>query len=266
MEIYSVINMDIVGSRLISERDRLQNKLNEYIDIVYQKFQKYLPTPISITLGDEWQLITDSPSESYNIIHEFQQFLWLEGIELYAGIGIGNLSTSIDVDIRKMDGTSFHMAREALISAKEQNKKRSRYNGSKHNRIHLKIDKNIISGFQYLSSTHNLEVAAVAEDYNLKASSQTPLIVDIGVVINTIIDNNEILKSKMTQKQKEAYISYIKYGSYREVVKMQKEDLRESIAAISQKLNSAEYYTIQHNNQVVEQLLNQCCTLRRVTY
>lgn len=75
MKTYSVINLDIVDSKRIKERENFQNRLNDFISIIYHKYSKILPTPISITLGDEWQLITDSPSESYTLVQEFQQLL-----------------------------------------------------------------------------------------------------------------------------------------------------------------------------------------------
>jgi len=102
MKLYSVVNMDIVGSRHVKDRLQLQINLGNYIDQMNKKYRSILSTPITITLGDEWQLITDKLSESYNLIHEFQQLLWKDRIEIYAGIGIGELKTPIFEDIRKM--------------------------------------------------------------------------------------------------------------------------------------------------------------------
>ncbi len=102
MKLYSVVNMDIVGSRNIKDRNLLQYNLNNYLNQINQKYRNILSVPITITLGDEWQLITDKLSESYNLIHEFQQLLWKDRIEIYAGIGIGELKTPIFEDIRKM--------------------------------------------------------------------------------------------------------------------------------------------------------------------
>lgn len=273
MKTYSVINLDIVGSRRIKERDRFQSRLNDFISIVYHKYSKILPTPISITLGDEWQLITDSPSESYTLVQEFQQLLWLEGIELYAGIGIGDLSTSIYDDIRKMDGTSFHSAREALNIAKKQAGLKTRALGSKRNKVFFKTDKEVVYGIDYWSKDYSSdrasanealsETAATAENY-IPLQNKSPIGFKTIDIINTIVENNEILKSKMTQKQKEAFINYKKFGSYREIVRMQPENLRESISSISQKLNTAEYFTIQKNDEMVRRLLEYLCVLRSV--
>lgn len=273
MKTYSVINLDIVGSRRIKERDKFQNRLNDFISIIYHKYSKILPTPISITLGDEWQLITDSPSESYALVQEFQQLLWMEGVELYAGIGIGNLSTKIYDDIRKMDGTSFHSAREALNFAKKQTGLKTRALGSKRNKVFFKTDKEFVYGIDYWSKDYSLdrasanealsETAAAAENY-VSLQNESPIGFKTIDIINTIVENNEILKSKMTLKQKEAFISYKKFGSYREIVRMQPENLRESISSISQKLNTAEYFTIQKNDEMVRRLLEYLCVLRSV--
>lgn len=273
MKIYGVINMDVVGSRKIKDRDRFQKRLDEYISLANNEFSKILPAPISITLGDEWQLITNEPQECYNIIHRFQQLLWPEGVELYAGIGIGDLGTSINEDIRKMDGISFHMAREALDIAKNNAGagRKSNYLGSKHNRVYLKLDKNAINSSsykEYLRADEKqsyMETAAAYESYDLPVTELSDAL-GIEDIVNTIIDNNEIHKSRMSMKQKLTYINYMKYGSYREMIHMQSGISFGSIAAISQKLNTAEYFTVQHNHEMVKRILKYICLPGSVTH
>lgn len=114
MGLYGVVVMDIVGSRNIRERGQLQAFLINCIGKMNQKHSLILTTPISITLGDEWQLITHYPAECYNLVHEFQQLLWEFEIDFYAGIGIGRLSTPVFEEVRFMDGPCFNLAREAV--------------------------------------------------------------------------------------------------------------------------------------------------------
>ena len=79
MKLYSVVNMDIVASRYIKDRNRFQLDLSSYIERINEIYAGILSAPVAITLGDEWQLITSKPSESYNLVHEFQKFLWRFG-------------------------------------------------------------------------------------------------------------------------------------------------------------------------------------------
>lgn len=184
-------------------------------------------------------------------VHEFQQLLWLNGVELYAGIGIGNLATAIHPNIRKMDGSSFHMAREALNIAKREQKPTNLYTGSKSNRIYLKWDKSAQHSAGY---SGRLEAAAASEFGGYLVNEMGGRL-NFEDIINTIIENNEILKSRMTQKQRIAYINYRKYGAYAEMIRRQAPGTAESKASISQKLNTAEYAVIQHNHLMVQQLI-----------
>ncbi len=266
MKQYCVINMDIVGSRLVKDREQLQINLNNHINYVNDKYRDTLAAPAAITLGDEWQLITGDLSQAYNLVHEFQQLLWKDNIELYAGMGIGSLSTAVSEDVRQMDGPCFHSARQAINTIKDTDKLKNKYTVSKQNKVFLLSEHIITSTIQfnfldfYYSSKSKYsesvlqEVAAAAESN--PANTYKSVILDKLILertINLIIENNEILKSRMTKKQKDIYVSYFKIGSYRKVVD---ENLDESISGISQKLNSAAYFTIQRNHQMVSALLN----------
>ena len=255
MSTYGVVIMDIVGSRHIEDRGKVQNKLINHIAEVNCKYKDILPAPVSITLGDEWQVILSKPSECYNIVHEFQQRLWIEDIEFYAGIGIGGLATPIYDDIGRMDGPCFHMAREAINIAKRQARINSKLIYSKRNRVFLLspkesiMDNNevIFKKLKIHSDSPGLEEVAVTA---IKDNSIT-----IDNLINILIENNEILKSRMTDKQKKVYMDYLRLGSYRKIIEGN-EDGNDSIGGISQKLNSAEFFTIQRNHDMVSVLLN----------
>lgn len=258
--LYGVVTMDIVNSRGIESREKVQNKLIDYINMINARFSNILVSPVSITLGDEWQLITDSPFECYNLVHEFKKLLWKDDVEFYAGIGIGSISTLIYDDIRKMDGPCFHMSRDAINIAK--NHKRSDFSSitSKHNRVYfipqreayLSLNKDFgdIAGSQMIAE----EEAALTFSTDVKETPYEHMGIPLGSLINTIIENNEILISKMTMKQKMLYIDYIKAGSYRKMLQMD-ENKSDTVGGISQKLNSAEFFTIQNNLKTIAALL-----------
>lgn len=274
MKVYSVINIDIVGSRNVRDRDKLQADLDSYLEHINKKYFNILTCPAAITLGDEWQLITHKPSEAYNLVHEFQQLMWKDDINLYAGIGIGGLSTPVSDDIRKMDGPCFHAARNAINITKNLDKLKNKYNISKSNKIFLMSNQiednfglNFLDFYYTPKSGYNRltveEIAAAVDNnsgYNMDDKSNLAL--DKFVLertINLIIENNEILKSRMTRKQKDTYISYSALGSYRKVVDIRGENHKETIGGISQKLNSASFFTIQRNQQMVSVLINIFC-------
>jgi hypothetical protein len=79
-------------------------------------------------------------------------------------------------------------------------------------------------------------------------------------VINVIIENNEILKNKMTVNQKQIYLDYLKYGSYRKIVE---HSAKKSISNISKRLNNAEIFTVKRNREVIESLLMYYCLQER---
>ena len=276
MKLYGVVNMDIVGSRKIKDRQQFQTKLNQTISRMNEKYHNILLCPAAITLGDEWQLITGRPSESYNLVHEFQQFLWEDHLDLYAGIGIGELSTPVFDDLRKMDGPCFHNAREAINIAKNVNKLKNNYNINKLNRVFFltgqipydRLDFNILNFFYMSKSRYNdsakqtmQEIAATIEK-NIKRNAGDILIRKILLekAINLIIENNEILKAKMTKKQKEIYISYFRLGSYRKIIRSGTGSCKETTGGISQKLNNASYFTIQRNHSMVSELIEYTCS------
>lgn len=258
MKRYAVVIMDIVASRKIKERKRLQERLLTYIGQVNEEHRAVLVAPVSITTGDEWQLITDTPSESYKLVHGFQSRLWDDGVEIYAGIGVGGLTTEIYRDIRAMDGPCFHRARRALEIIKRPAKAKKRFVFSKKNRVFflareetLEFYKEDIPPLPGRFNGWGGELGAEAVP-----RSDDPLNPALEMVINTLIENTEILLGRMTAKQRKIYRDYLKSDSYRKIIEYYGEDSRETPAGISQKLNNAEYFTIQHNHNMIRYLLS----------
>lgn len=245
--------MDIVDSRNIPNREMLQQKLKKYFGVIHQKYYDSLVSQINFTLGDEWQLITSKPENCYDIIHDFQRLLWQDNVKFYSGIGIGELKTDIYEDTRRMDGSCFIMAREAINIAKQSSKKRTKYIYSKTNKVFFKSIMSYVSVQNHFLKTKgnipfNEEVAVDVVDCNE--------LISLDDIINVVIENNEILKSRLTRKQKIIYIEYMKHKSYRKIIEKNADKLNETIGGISQKLNSAEYFTIQRNHGMVKLLIN----------
>lgn len=276
MKLYGVVTMDIVGSRKANKRADIQENLDRYITYMNNKHGDILTAPICFTLGDEWQLISHEPSQCYNLIHEFQQLLWKDHIDFYAGIGIGPLSTQEYQDIRKMDGPCFLAAREAINVTKNQARMRNKHIHSKNNRVYFKswgansnnesdiFYQHALERYQSQSSNRVLDEVALTSVHRHDISLKLPENLTLENTINVIIENNEILKSRMTQKQRRTYLDYMELGSYREMAKNCGENSGMSIGGISQKLNNAEYFTIQRNHEMVTSLLSYYCLIRGV--
>ncbi len=284
MKLYGALIMDIVGSKKFENRGALQEKLNGYIDMMNEKYAEILPSPIAITVGDEWQMITTNPSMCYDLIHEFQQLLWKDNVEFYAGIGIGDLNTNIVSNIGWMDGPCFHMAREAINIAKDGSVGKNKRIYSNNNRIFFKrVTYMSNNGYETGKDEAWQEVAATSENItNLdneqpfkktkvkfnEAIQLKKIITELPLssLINTLIENTEILKAHMTPRQKEVYIEYSKLGTYSKVIEAREGNSKESKSGISQKLRSAEYFAIKHNHEIIKDLLDYCCKLMEVGY
>lgn len=253
MRIFSVINIDIVGSRKLKNRAFIQEDLNKYIKELNLEFRDVLASPITFILGDEWQIVLKKPSRSYHIIDKFQRFLKKENIDIYAGIGMGTISTDVYEDTRLMDGECFVKAREALSIVKNKNRFYNKQLNSKKNNIYFNAKElPFIEQYALGSSTYK-EVALTSDEDKLDG-------VYINKIINTLIENNEILKNKITDKQLKIIELYEELGSYNNIVK-KSEDI--SKADISQKLNSSNYFVIDNNNYLIESLLELYCAIRK---
>lgn len=292
MELYGVVTMDIVGSRSLEDRPKIQERLDDLIKEINKNYSQYLAVPINFTLGDEWQLVTSHPEYVYDFIHMFQQELWQLGVKFYAGIGIGSISTNLYNDSRKMDGPCFIAAREAIKICKNKPRygRENNFIYSKSNKVFFKhfagqgyLNSNRTNDYEFifynaLQKTSGFEFhkqnseAAITSDINCEKGQYSTLLFSdnyredkelelyaLESIINLTIENNEILKDKMTPKQKEIYKQYFNAGSYRKIAD---ENIR-SISSISQSLNAAEYYTIQRNHNMVRLLVSNYCKLFR---
>lgn len=236
--IYSVINMDIVGSRKLRNRVSIQDSLKLYFKQLNIKYSDILATNITFTLGDEWQIILKAPEESYNIVNEINMFLHDINIKSYSGIGFGSISTKIYNSTSEMDGEAFIYARKALNIAKGKNQNLN----SKINKVFFKAN----PCYLFKEEDYFKEVALTSLD------DEASTIGSLNSLINVLIENTEILFNKITPKQLDTIKLYERFKSYS---KMVEEGVANSKSSISQKLNSAEYFTFNNNKKYIKELL-----------
>lgn len=251
MMLYTVVNIDIVGSRKLKNRNEIQELIGRYIDKVNGMFEDFLVCPIGVTLGDEWQIVLKSPEVAYDIIEIFQKFLRKHRIETYSGIGIGTISTPIYNDSRKMDGPCFINARNALNIAKAKNRFYNDKLNSKYNRVYFNSE-----DIRFFNSYNTL----CDEEVAVSSLGSVSEIKTLNNVLNSVIENNEVLKSRITEKQWEVIHLYEEMGSYSNIIR-EKDELTK--ASISQKLNDSSYFVMKNNRSIIKFLLNLYCEMRR---
>lgn len=236
---YSVINIDIVSSRKIKKREELQEKLKMFFKIANEKYKNILVAPITFTLGDEWQIVLSVPQKSYDVFKYFQSYLLKNKIDIYCGIGIGRISTKLSKDTREMDGEAFINAREALNIAKKIKGFYGQDIKSKYNKVFFK-------GLEIPTDFYNEfildEIAVTTEDTD---------VVTLNQVINNLIENNETIENKFTDKQREFIELYEEHGSYNNMI-----DINSNLSKsnISQRLNSCSYFLTVYNRKMIRSL------------
>ncbi|WP_411681170.1 SatD family protein [Clostridium thailandense] len=253
MGVFAVVNIDIAGSRKLKDRKVLQEDLRAYIQKLNLELKDILLTPMRITLGDEWQVVLKEPNKSYYIINRFQSHLRKKNISIYAGIGMGDISTNVYDNTTSMDGECFIKAREALNVSKNKNRYYNRELNSKKNNIYFNAE-------EISFENEFMKKASMFSEVAFTTSCEKEYDLSINKVINTIIENNEVLKDKITDKQLEIIELYEEFGSYNNIIKQRAEI---SKADISQKLNVSNYFVINNNNFIIENLIASYCRMRK---
>ena len=111
-----VLIADIISSRYIKDRNTVQKKLRDILKKINHESRSIL-SPMTITLGDEFQCVYSNADDIFGHIWEIINACHPEQIRF--SLGIGEITTSIN---RKraigMDGPAFYAAREGLNALK----------------------------------------------------------------------------------------------------------------------------------------------------
>lgn len=253
MDLFGVINIDIVHSRELKNRHQLQDQLMQYLLGLNKEFRHLLAAPITMTLGDECQVILRQPEKCYFMINHFQHFFRQYNVSIYCGIGFGSISTKIYNDTRAMDGECFVKARESLQIVKKTNPYYNKFINSKDNRVFFNADS--IPLYSITSNHSAMDEAAITT-----LDQRYAPVPSLNDMINQTIENNEILKAKVTPKQWDIIDLYKISGSYNNMIN---KGNGYSKSNISQKINASNFYVLERNNELIEYLLTMYCELRR---
>lgn len=118
--VYTVIIGDVSGSKQLSGLDRYQTQLfvKSAMVQINEQFREYVEAPMTITKGDEFQGLIDTPLHTYEIVHALQKMVF--PIQIRYGVGIGPIYRMGGILPIEMDGPAFHRANQALVCAKKK--------------------------------------------------------------------------------------------------------------------------------------------------
>ena len=211
MDKYCVITLDLIDSRHLEERGLVQERIKEILISINRKFEQVIRVPFNFTLGDEVQVVLDSLDQSYSLIREFQRLF--PGGKFYAGIGYGSIVTELSERSIDMDGPAFHLARASIDEVK------ANYESNKSHFTSL-----IRYSFPYDELTE---------------------------IVNRYLEMVEVLKYRLTDKQREVYWLLFETETYSEIA----ERLDQSKSAITQKIQAGYIKEILSGEEGLIQLL-----------
>jgi hypothetical protein len=118
---YVALIGDIVGSRQLKNRRKVQEELETCLSALNSYFSKHIKAKFVITIGDEFQGLVNREFPLHEFLVLFQE-QFNSDFKTRFGVGLGTLSTKLKKEAFGMDGPCFHNAREAIETAKKQSK------------------------------------------------------------------------------------------------------------------------------------------------
>lgn len=128
MNNYTVITGDVIKSRMVSDRGRLQESLTTALEHINQEFSGTIAVSFQITMGDEFQGMLSSPGVSPTLTSTLRELLF--PIKVRLSVGIGEVLTETNPVITRMDGPAFHFARRGISEMASQEKRITAYTTS----------------------------------------------------------------------------------------------------------------------------------------
>ena len=117
MRNYVAIIGDIIRSRNILSRNKVQKNIRRILTYINRKLHSNIVVPFTIIRGDEFQGLVNNLSSGYEIILELEKLLY--PIKISYGVGFGTISTTLEKTTAEMDGECFHRSRQAIEDRKQ---------------------------------------------------------------------------------------------------------------------------------------------------
>ena len=111
---FAVVMGDIVGSESSGSQRRLSNIFNRAVSRANEANLDHLISPLTITLGDEFQGLTSSLTRGFRVVTELRLGLLVHGIRCRFVLGTVKLETKVNTE------TAWNMMGEGLPQARKK--------------------------------------------------------------------------------------------------------------------------------------------------
>ncbi len=113
---------DIVNSEQSESRAALSRKFNSVVSAINRKHSEYLASPLTITLGDEFQGLAKGTLGGFRLLSELRLALMERGVDCRLVLGSVRLDTKLNpMAAWNMMGEGLALARETLNDKSEPN-------------------------------------------------------------------------------------------------------------------------------------------------
>lgn len=111
---YTVVMGDIVGSEASNDRARLHRTFNDAVKRVNGQYSSEIASPMTITLGDEFQGLVKSRIAAFQIIHDMRLELLVQDVKCRFVIGDVILETPLN------ETSAWNMLGKGLAAARQR--------------------------------------------------------------------------------------------------------------------------------------------------
>ncbi|WP_313343111.1 SatD family protein [Sedimentibacter sp.] len=120
---YIAVIGDIRQSKRIENRSEVQKKLKQVLEEINLKYDKEIASNFIITLGDEFQGLLCSGTNTMSIITEIE--IKMYPVKIRFGVGAGAITTDVNKEMSiGADGPGYYKARDAIEFLKENERKK----------------------------------------------------------------------------------------------------------------------------------------------
>lgn len=119
---YAISMGDLVHSTAHADLNKLHLLFNQVVSEANERFSDYIASPLTITLGDEFQGLSTSLDQGFKLNHFVRISLLLKGVSTRLVLGVGAIDTEVNPKAAwNMMGEGLSRAREKIDVKKNLN-------------------------------------------------------------------------------------------------------------------------------------------------
>lgn len=116
---YIALIGDIIESKQVNDRAKLQINMQDAFDHINSKYDAIIRSKFTLTLGDEFQALLKPSKKVFELLEDLE---FLIPVSFRYGLGYGIMKTDFDTEISiGADGPAYWHAREAIEKIHDQN-------------------------------------------------------------------------------------------------------------------------------------------------